>query len=194
MGLRQNVLQGLAIILIATISLLGIIASIDGNNDRLAFACSCIEIKSPQAEYEQSNAVFSGKVVDLETTDELYPSKVATFDVYTVWKGISQDSATITTGMGGADCGYPFVENVEYLVYAYGEGSDGLGASSCSQTKPLNRAEADLVAIGQGNSTFARDSVEVYEERWRSNPYSYLIGIGAAIAGVIAFLTLRKRK
>jgi hypothetical protein len=45
--------------------------------------------------------------------------------------------ATMYTGMGGEDCGYPFVPGVRYLVYAGQQNGDGrLHAGSCSATAP----------------------------------------------------------
>lgn len=188
-------LQRLAVLIVLIVSIWTITAiGITDSNDRRAFACSCIEIKPPQAEYEQSNAVFSGKIVDLETTDDRYPSKVATFDVHTVWKGISHDTVKITTGMGGADCGYPFEENEDYLVYAYGEEGIELGASSCSQTKPLDRAEADLVTLGQGDSTFAGEMATYTGSKLVVLPYLVIGAVGAAGAVIATALVRKKRK
>lgn len=189
----KNVLQRLTMIAMLAFSMWTIAASIDSNN-RFAFACTCAPPKSPQVSLEENSAVFSGKVVHLETAVALPPSKIAIFDVYTVWKGISQDPVRISTGMGGGDCGYPFEENKEYLVYAHGEEGLDLQASSCSLTKPLDRAAGDFLAIGLGDSSFAGDDVTVFERGFALITFPYLIGIGAAIAGTIAFLTLRKRK
>jgi hypothetical protein len=52
----------------------------------------------------------------------------------------------IRTGMGGGDCGYSFERGRSYVVYAY-QDKDGLVASLCTRTAPLERAQADLAYL-----------------------------------------------
>lgn len=50
---------------------------------------------------------------------------------------VAGSEVTVYTGMGGGDCGYPFVSGVNYLVYAGQQNGDGrLHAGICSATVP----------------------------------------------------------
>ena len=169
------------------------IASIRNSDDRLVFACECVQPKPPLVSLDESNAVFSGKVVSLQITDDLYPSREVTFDVITIWKGISNDSVKVTTGMGGADCGYDFENGKDYLVYAYGDPEKEIGTDYCSRTKPLDKADADLVALGSGDNTFAGEMTTYTGSIYVVHPFIIIALIGIAGA-VIATLVLRKGK
>ena len=83
-------------------------------------ACSCAELPSVEEEFERSQAVFSGKVVDVREKRSIkgYQTKSVLFEVTNTWKGVKQSQIIITTGQGGGDCGFEFKEGQEYLVYA----------------------------------------------------------------------------
>src|SRR5687767_13189393 len=49
-----------------------------------AFACSCMAPGTPVEERDRSDAVFSGKVVDIKPNANGF---MVTFEVATVWKG-----------------------------------------------------------------------------------------------------------
>ncbi len=119
-----------------------------------AFACTRAPPGSPSDELERSTAVFAGKVTGVEmpggdVISSADPVRV-TFRMYTVWKGPSRDSLTVTTARSTVSCGYEFAAGKEYLVYAYGE-EDDLEVSLCSRTRPLTLAAADLAALGRGD-------------------------------------------
>jgi len=135
-----------------------------------AFACSCVMPGAPSEALKEAKAVFSGTVTDIDRNFTGYGYKVK-FDVEKVWKGISDKTAVVFTGMGGSDCGYRFKEGEKYFVYAYGsifrntislsfmKSSDGdasfLFAHSCSRTGLLSAAGEDLSALGEGNVPFS---------------------------------------
>lgn len=109
-------------------------------------ACSCAENPKVEITLQQSEAVFSGKVVDVREKRTLngYLSKSVLFDVMNTWKGVEQSQIIITTGLGGGDCGFDFKEGQEYLVYANESkmyGVKGLKAIICSRTSELNLAQ-----------------------------------------------------
>lgn len=54
-------------------------------------------------------------------------------------------------GCASAMCGYFFQEGQEYLVYASAEGAQ-LKTGSCSGTKRLSDARADLAVLGEGET------------------------------------------
>jgi hypothetical protein len=55
-----------------------------------------------------------------------------------------QNEIEIATGMGDADCGYPFQPGLDYVVYAHKDVEGRLATSSCSRTRPLAQAAQDL--------------------------------------------------
>lgn len=159
-----------------------------------AYACSCGERSEPGREIWRSDAVFSGKVIDFVRAgkSEGYTTKATIFDVYTTWKGVSSDQVTMWT-VGGM-CSYGFLEGEEYLVYAYSVGSasdtnSNYRTTVCSSTKLLEYAEADLAFLGQG---FPPDQYVKPGKSDASVVFPAIFGLGAAVAGMIAFFTLRR--
>lgn len=110
-----------------------------------AFACSCAGPAPPSEAFDESAAVFAGKVAGIESSNY---GKIVHFDAERAWKGVTQSAITVTTGAGGGDCGYGFEEGKEYLVYAYGTGP--LSTGICGRTQPIMDAYVDLAALGPG--------------------------------------------
>ena len=90
----------------------------------VALACrgdSCYrqyEIVPPK--FQRARAVFIGKVVKIVRYENL---KDVVFEVSKVYKGDVGGTVTVNSesvGFKDAVCGYDFLEDEEYLVYAYG--------------------------------------------------------------------------
>ena len=124
-----------------------------------AYACKCVVPGSPSEELEKFDAVFAGKVLSIQHSfDPDTPSRspgdhtTVGFAVNTVWKGVVDKNIDLTTPPTGGSCGFAFVEEEEYIVYAY-EGTEenaNLNVSFCGRTAPLGEAQADLDALGDG--------------------------------------------
>ncbi len=112
-----------------------------------ASACTCAFPGTPQEEFIESDAVFIGKMISYgrgtvlrdflrRNVPILNPTlsyeRTYIFTVTKSWKGIEENSVTITSD--GVSCGYPFIPEMEFIVYADQSGSD-LFASMCSRTK-----------------------------------------------------------
>jgi hypothetical protein len=114
-----------------------------------ARACSCEISQSPLQELNRSDAVFSGRVVDLvepvDGTDET-PLRIA-LAVQEVWKGEIASRQVVATLRNGAQCGYEFSLGKSYLVYAYNFAGQ-LHVSLCSRTRALQEAGADRDSLG----------------------------------------------
>lgn len=183
-------LQLMRMVLVAMLVLLiNNLVSLHNGDNYSAFACECIEPKPPNEALIESGAVFSGKVTEIRSDNS---SKVVTFDVDRVWKGISNETVTAVTGLGDADCGFPFQQGVEYLVYAYSN-EEPFDASGCSRTKPLSNAQEDLNVLGVGY-LLAQNAGSSDSSQVASSSIPVIAGIGVAIAGTIAYLMLRKSK
>ena len=119
-----------------------------------AYACSCPIPPGAERALSSSEAVFSGKVVEIDRPSEgpgwsSGDPETDTFRVSESWKGPKGAMLEVKTPVAGMSCGYPFKEGQEYLVYA-SEGQQGLETSLCSATKPLSKAGADLAVLGNG--------------------------------------------
>ncbi|MBM7702415.1 hypothetical protein [Metabacillus iocasae] len=159
-----------------------------------SYACSCVPTVPVKEELEQSDAVFSGKVIRKEHTKQnLYNDGFAmevyavTFEVNRVWKGASNSHILVYTGMGGGDCGYSFKEGTDYLVYAHG--NDQLIAEICSRTAELSSANEDLTILGEGMKPENEGDLPPAE-----NPRILEIGLGIMILLIGSFLFIKKRK
>ncbi len=121
--------------IIFTIFFFAFFTVLNANN---ALACSCVpqgdESIKQQVEksYKNSTAVFSGEVVEVIKSPDVYFVEVK-FKVDKSWKNGFQDEITITTGRGGGDCGYEFEVGKKYLVYVDGE-KNKLKTNICTRT------------------------------------------------------------
>jgi len=136
-----------------------------------AGACSCVEPGLPAQEFQESNAVFTGRV--LRIVDEYVPvfsslDRILTaigkqpyfwiqagryvgyriyFGVINSWKGVAKTTVVVDTGYGMGDCGYPFAVSNDYLVYAsypYGIPDNYWVTSICSRNAEISTATEDL--------------------------------------------------
>ena len=159
-------------------------------------ACSCAELPTAESELERSQAVFSGKVIDIkERKANGYLTKSVLFEVTNTWKGVEKSQVIITTGLGGGDCGYRFIEGQEYLVYA--NESDMYGAKSlvtimCDRTNNLSRLQEDLKVLGEGEH--ATKKVDLSSTQDRSNFNIWITGFLAVVVILIIFLLNKKNK
>jgi hypothetical protein len=156
-------MSGKNIILAIVFSLVIVpVASFPGS----AHACSCA-ISTPQERYERSEAVFIGRVVDIddsrEFVSELGSPQHRRVDMHVTerWKGIRSNFVTVATGMGGGDCGYDFESNKEYLIYAgtdfYGNGEFSTGI--CGGVTPLTEAREEIETLGPSDTLFSDDEI-----------------------------------
>jgi hypothetical protein len=151
-----------------------------------AFACSC-STNPPDKAVENSAAVFTGTVTDIQHNAGSYSVQ---FSVDEAWKGLTDLQVTIATSDNDGTCGYDFEQGAKSLVYAYGsEGS--LQTGICHRTQPVADAYEDMAYLGEGYVPVTGQPVV---EKTSASPFLPFIGIGAAVAGVIAFLALRSRK
>ena len=93
---------------------------------KLLLPCGCIGQESIKSAIKRANVVFVGKMIKEETFvfDSIGPrlkfsdNKVS-FLVKYIYKGkIKSDTIKVITGIGGGDCGFPFIKDKEYIIYA----------------------------------------------------------------------------
>jgi len=133
----------------ALLVFLGVIvtAAISGSS---ALACSCMPTPPPAATLVHTTAVFVGEVRAIEALPDRRGSRIA-FAVLPdgAIKGVSAGTEVLVFTLPTAgQCGFPFQEGVEYLVYATGE-LDHLHTTVCSRTRVYRRGgvvDADAAA------------------------------------------------
>lgn len=137
---------------------------------RPAAACFCLLPPEFEADYAISDAVFTGRVIDVEwgrrsllfnnrITYAIAPKLAAKmfwrnnlrrveFEVNQAWKGVETTTVIVRTGRGGGDCGMGFDPGREYLVYAR-EFEGMLLTSVCSRTAGVTAFQAtqDLTTL-----------------------------------------------
>ena len=116
-------------------------------------ACTCAAFGgSPQQRAERmldkSEAVFTGKVVDLKRglKGPFGGVEKVSFRVSEVWKGPNRETLELTTQSQGTVCGYSFSAGRKYLVDATGK----MSVDICSETKALSEASELVEALGNG--------------------------------------------
>ncbi|HEY7283552.1 MAG TPA: hypothetical protein VID47_18390 [Actinomycetota bacterium] len=109
---------------------------------RPAWACSCAILSKPRLAHA-ADAVFTGTVARI--TDDR-SGRLVNFDVDTVYRGPVDPSIDVRTGLGGGDCGFHFVIDRRYTVFAFGS-SRTLSAGICG---PPVRGDIDPNAYGLG--------------------------------------------
>lgn len=125
-----------------------------------AEACSCAPPSDPRAELEHADAVFSGRVVEVDPGEQQrgFRRLAVRFALDAVWKGVPEnDEVTVRTAEHSAACGYSFEPGEEYLVYAYESDSGELTTGLCTRNTPLSRAADDLAALGEPARTISSD-------------------------------------
>ena len=118
------------------------------------FACSCMRAGPPCNYYGEATAIFLGRVVGSAERKSYVDDKgnKTVFDVGTIrflvqenYKGASGYEVEIHSGTGGGDCGYWFLRNESYVVYAYGDRESGkLYTNICTRTRLVSEATEDL--------------------------------------------------
>lgn len=112
------------------------------------FACSCMELESPEKALEKATWVFIGTVENIENRwfiDELigsFPNKTIHFQVSQTIKWNYNFITKIDTAYDGASCWYEFEMGKEYIVYTYGK-EENQEVSLCSRTSELIYAKDD---------------------------------------------------
>jgi hypothetical protein len=112
-----------------------------------AAGCSCVQQRPACQAFWDPGAVFVGTVTSIgpadKDVDPPFEGRRVRFEIVEAFHGVTTSVVDVYTGMGGGDCGYPFVVGQRYLVYAYEAGAR-LTAGICSRTRPLSAATEDL--------------------------------------------------
>jgi hypothetical protein len=119
-----------------------------------ALACSCVT-RTPAEAYAQAVSVFEGNVLEIREPAHGHEGSAAEralhirLSVVRSWKGMEQEQVEIVTAPTGAECGFTFTVDQNYLIYA-SSNARGLSVDLCSRTRPIDQAGEDLHVLGLG--------------------------------------------
>jgi len=129
-----------------------------------ASACSCVPPSPVNDSLQQADAVFLGRVTDIDRPllkQNSLESVRVRFAPDEYWKLASpQARIDVYTGQGGGDCGFTFTPDETYLVYA-NESAGRLTTSICSRTALAATAQTDLDTLGEGADIDSQQSAFV---------------------------------
>jgi len=112
----------------------------------LAVACKCAPNKPPLQSLNQVDAAFVGEVVSVKKANY---RKYIKMKVLRSWKGMDSNFVKLDTGMGSDDCGFYFLKDQKYLVYA-NKNDKILKTGICTRTKALEYASKEIKQLGAG--------------------------------------------
>ncbi len=116
----------------------------------LAPACSCLEPADEKKAEALKNAsvIFYGKVISIDNSSDEKPfNKIkAKFHVLRAWKGVEKNEIVITTPSASSACGYNFVKDETYTVYANGNPPNTV---SCSMMLVDEKRVREVFGEGQ---------------------------------------------
>ncbi|QPB82762.1 hypothetical protein CWC22_007035 [Pseudoalteromonas rubra] len=111
-----------------------------------SLACSCMGYDIEEA-FKDYPVVFSGVVESIDTIKmkedgwfEYSNLKAVTLIVEQSYKGMTAEKVKVTTRMDSAACGFPFEEEVKYVVFAIPD-ENGLFVGSCGPTIHMEKRE-----------------------------------------------------
>ena len=172
------------------------------------YACKCAEPGTPSEELEKFSAVFAGRVVSIQHSYDPNATSVSPedrttvgFEVSTVWKGLVHEEMYITTPPTGGSCGFTFIEGEEYIVYGYdsAHADGGYTVGICSRTALLDRAQADIDALGEGDvpqDGSGGPASEEPQDTAMGREWTVILVVAAAVlaaGGIVVFTIVRHR-
>jgi hypothetical protein len=175
-----------------------------------AYGCEVFGDMPLQDAQDKSITIFSGRVVQIQnfTVDRPNDWYIVAFEVDRYWKvadGEDYDHMIVFTSLDGNTCGYEFETGRHYLVYAihWWHDPNALYTGLGYRNQPIETAEEDLAFLGEGREPTKQLSWEEQVSRTdiQSLPKPHeearismlsMVGIGAAIAGTVAFFSLRR--
>ena len=158
-----------------------------------ASACTCELEGGSQEEIvkgalSDSEAVFSGEVVAVERGTFTFYATV-TLRASEVWKGPGRVTLEVDVLK---PCGNPFEGGRKYLVYAYGK--QGLQTDTCTETKPLEKAGADLMVLGDGEKPTGGEVLSDTSGAASGRAIVGLVGLALAASVLVVSRVVRNGK
>lgn len=153
--------------------------------------CSCAEPEPISTALKNADAVFTGRVLEIDEpfiqTSSIDPIRV-TFEVNESWKGADFKIAQIHTASSEVSCGYPdFEKGKDFLVFAH-QRSNGLETSLCGRTNPIAKAKIDLAVLHEIQTPITPEGTMGFDGR-----ISTALTLAAAVLFAALFFALWKK-
>jgi len=145
-----------------------------------AQTCDCTPLTAVQAQ-DSADIIFTGTCIQVESNWISGGMKFA-FQVDQYWKK-SVDQLFIVKTPFQKDCGVPFEEGKEYLVYVRKKFSPK--TDICMGTKERDIADADLVLLGEGSTPKPSSLIMPM--------YITIGGLCFLAMGILAFAVLKRK-
>jgi len=124
-----------------------------------AWACSCAEPPPPTQALDEADAVFLGEIVETRRVGGEFDGElIARVAVEEVWKGEVAELVDVHTEPDSAMCGYGFTAGDRDLLYAQHD-DDSYSTHLCTRSAPVEAAEEDLAAFGEGRAPVAGEQL-----------------------------------
>ena len=127
----------------------------------MAWACSCAEIPALDKAIDDSTVVFLGQVIQTSNNPLRPGQREVKFSLKKLYKDdtgmLTRNEAILYTAEDSSLCGYTFVHNQDYLVFATGNAAK-LSTSLCSRTQIFEAAQADVDELTKRVSASASSS------------------------------------
>jgi hypothetical protein len=148
-------------------------------------ACFCINLPLSES-YKKSDAIFTGKIVGIEKfTKNLKLSKIRTttievteykFEIAKTFLGLEK-SKTVSIFVDGTNCDFNFKKDETYLVWAYQDKQNDLVTNSCTPTKLLEKAgaELDFLQTAEDKTAKAREETLNKNLLFRVSSYPFAV-------------------
>lgn len=105
------------------------------------YACTCVKNQSQRKLYQNAGAVVTGKIISVETIDQMTQTVRATIEVEQAWKTTVAHQITIVTG---DSCAFAFEKDGKYLLYLSKTDANDWSTSVCSGNKKHEQAGKSL--------------------------------------------------
>ena len=109
-------------------------------------ACSCLP-SNPESQFAQADAVFRGRVKKESKRGE---SVEYTLQVFESWKGKIPKKVKVSTASEDAACGYSFLKDQEYLVFANFQDGRKFSTGLCHGNKFWTEVSSEEQALYDG--------------------------------------------
>ena len=129
------------------------------------FCCTCsaspkeVKTASELSVWTRSDAIFEGKVESVELRwklkdaqigdviptatadlDQYGPVILVSLEILHFYRGDRRRFVSLSTGLGGGDCGFDFEVGKQYLVYAFKDDTGELSTNICTRTKRMEKS------------------------------------------------------
>ena len=114
------------------------------NHINISLGCECDLYSTEKSEFEKASAVFIGKFIAVEKSNNDNYAGMFRFKVIKYWKGITTKDVVIYTNYYGCNNLY-FYENEEYVIFSYKDKGGYLFTHFCTYNRYIAHYEEKMI-------------------------------------------------